>query len=553
MDWAVGPSGRVRAQFSHSLILPVMDALRVAIMGGTTKPLHHGQDARATTDPPLLFLADARPVCSVCRVGKKKHKFNDQPFAYHQEIELEIHTLTNLGSGLGRVALEANASPVTDDATPASQPQGWVVMVPFTLPGERVRARVFRNHKNFSEADLLEVLTPSPDRVSPPCPLFGRCGGCQYQHLDYSAQLTWKQRQVAELLRHMAGIEFAVAPVIPSPREFNYRSKITPHFAAPRRFAPNPDTGNRKPAAGDLSPVSEMLTEDGFAPEGAQDGLPGDGLSIPVSGIHHPVSVPPPAFPIGFLRQGTRFDIVDVPQCPIATEAINVRLVAVRAAVHAKADMYVRGATLLLREASGEVTTDYDAVVTETVGALKLHFLARDFFQNNPFILPAFTGYVREQAAGTGARFLVDAYCGSGLFALTSARAFEKVAGVEISESSVRFARENAAANGIANATFLAGDAGAIFAGLTFAPADTAVIIDPPRKGCDESFLHQLFAFGPRAVVYVSCDPATQMRDLKLFVAAGYQLTGAQPFDLFPQTRHLECVLTLVRGSGPIV
>ena len=119
--------------------------------------------------------------------------------------------------------------------------------------------------------------------------------------------------------------------------------------------------------------------------------------------------------------------------------------------------------------------------------------------------------------------------------------------GIELSATSVKFATENAAANGITNATFRAGDAAQIFAGLDFPPADTAVIIDPPRKGCDESFLHQLFAFGPRAVVYVSCDPATQMRDLKGFLAAGYTLTAVQPFDLFPQTRHLECVITLVR------
>ncbi|MES1167888.1 MAG: methyltransferase domain-containing protein, partial [Oleiharenicola lentus] len=165
------------------------------------------------------------------------------------------------------------------------------------------------------------------------------------------------------------------------------------------------------------------------------------------------------------------------------------------------------------------------------------------------FILPAFTGYVREQAAGSGARFLVDAYCGSGLFALSCAPAFERVAGVELSATSVKFATENAAANGLGNATFRAGDAAQIFAGLDFPPADTAVVIDPPRKGCDESFLNQLFAFGPRAVVYVSCDPATQMRDLKSFLAAGYKLTAVQPFDLFPQTRHLECVITLVKGT----
>ena len=413
-----------------------------------------------------------------------KKKFNDQPFAYHAELELEIATLTNLGVGLGRVALSGEAE------------AKWVVMVPFTLPGERVRARVFRNHKNFSEADLLEVITPSPHRVAPRCPLFARCGGCQYQHLAYAEQLAWKQRQVAELLQHMAGIaDFPVAPVVPSPQQFGYRSKITPHFHPPRDPATPP--------------------------------------------------------PIGFLRQGTRFDIVDVPRCPIATEAINEKLAAVRADVQARAahGEFKRAATLLLRDAGGTVTTDYDAVITETVGELKLHFLARDFFQNNPFILPAFTGYVRAQAAASGARFLVDAYCGSGLFALSAAAAFERVAGVEISESSVRFARENAATNRIANATFLAADAAAIFAGLdpAFVAADTAVVIDPPRKGCDENFLRQLFAFAPRAVVYVSCDPATQMRDLRHFLTAGYTLTAAQPFDLFPQTRHLECVLTLSR------
>jgi len=427
-----------------------------------------------------------------------KKRFNDQPFRYHEEIELEITTLTNLGLGLGRVAL-----PGTTEAK-------WVVMVPFTLPGERVRARVYRNQKNFSEADLVEVLTPSVHRVAPRCSLYGRCGGCQYQHLAYTEQLKWKQRQVAELLQHLAGIEYPVNPVIGSPREYGYRSKITPHFAVKRQNAeiPNPN---------------------GQIPKDS-----GENMAI------------------GFLRQGTRFDLVDVPRCEIATDAINARLPAVRSGIRAGVaeGRYVRGATVLLRDAGGEVTTNYDEIVTETVDGLKLRFLARDFFQNNPFILPAFTGYVRGKAAATGARRLVDAYCGSGLFALSCASAFDRVAGIEISESSVAFARQNAAANGIGNATFQAGDAAAIFAGLDFVPGETVVIIDPPRKGCDEGFLRQLFAFGPRAVVYVSCDPATQMRDLRLFVAAGYALEDVQPFDLFPQTRHLECVMTLRRTGA---
>jgi 23S rRNA (uracil1939-C5)-methyltransferase/tRNA (uracil-5-)-methyltransferase len=424
----------------------------------------------------------------------KKKKFNDKPFVYHQEIELSISTLTNLGLGLGRVDLEGEGGS-----------RKWVVMVAFALPGERVRARVYRNHANYSEADLLEVLDASPDRIEPRCVLFGRCGGCQYQNLRYEVQLEWKRRQVAELVEHMAGLTFAVAPVIGSPRSFGYRSKITPHFGVPR---------------------------------------PGSDPAI------------------GFLRQGTRFDIVDVARCEIATEAINERLGAARAEIRRQAAEgdFARGSTLLFRDAGGKVTTSHEDKVTEEVPlgpgeTLRLSFLARDFFQNNPFILPSFAAYVRDQARASGARYLVDAYCGSGLFALAAAGAFKSVAGVEVSESSVAFARENAASNGITNASFSSGDASTLFSGLEFPGDDTAVVIDPPRKGCDEAFLGQLFSFKPRAVVYVSCDPATQMRDLKVFLAAGYAVSAVQPFDLFPQTRHLECVVTLSRpgycqGSG---
>jgi 23S rRNA (uracil1939-C5)-methyltransferase/tRNA (uracil-5-)-methyltransferase len=543
-------------------------------------------------------------------VGRKK--FNDHPFAYHQELELEISTLTNLGVGLGRVQLTDPARLGTCDLDPASANTadaalhgfsggGWVVMVPFSLPGERVRVRVFRNHKNYSEADLVGVLTPSPRRVpSPRCPLFGRCGGCQYQHLAYPEQLEWKRRQVTELLSHMAGIEFAVAPVVGSPRQYGYRSKITPHFAAPSRRAeaeiPNakfqiPNQTQAPSIRDQGSSQKNQIPETGRpTPETESSGTPST-----------PDPRPPADCPIGFLKQGSRFEIIDVPRCEIATDAINVRLATLRAEVPARilAGEFQRGATLLLRDAGGTVTTDYAAVITEEVAMaglseacppgsarsadstsspqassgeappaaiegspkpanlaavrtpapLRLRFLARDFFQNNPFILPVFAAYVRDQAAASNARFLIDAYCGSGLFALAAAPCFERVAGIEVSETSVGFARENALANGITNASFLAGDAAAIFAGVDFPAADTAVVIDPPRKGCDEPFLRQLFSFGPRVVVYVSCDPATQMRDLGRFLSAGYVLTAVQPFDLFPQTRHLECVITLKKSG----
>ena len=400
-------------------------------------------------------------------------KFVPHPFAYHEEVELVIDALSNQGEGVGRL-------------------NGWVVFVPHTLPGERVRARIYRNDKNFSSADLVEVLEPSPQRVVPRCPVFGYCGGCQYQHLDYDSQLAWKTAQVADLLRLQAGLELPVRPAIASPRVYGYRSKITPHFHKPKEAR----MGN-----------------------------------------------------IGFLRVGSRSEVCDVKQCPIAMEEINEALPALRKAVQQAASQYRRGATLLMRVSEGSVITNNNAVCSEKVGGLTFHFLAGDFFQNNPFILPAFTDYVARQACAGGARFLVDAYCGSGLFALTLAPHFERVLGVEVSETSADWARANAHSNGIEHASFLAASAEAIFEQVDFPAEESAVVIDPPRKGCDAAFLHQLFAFGPRRVVYVSCNPATQIRDLAEFDKAGYSVTEVQPFDLFPQTKHLECVATLEKLS----
>jgi tRNA/tmRNA/rRNA uracil-C5-methylase (TrmA/RlmC/RlmD family) len=400
-------------------------------------------------------------------------KFVAKPFDYHQEIEVLIDSLTNLGSGVARV-------------------DGWVVFVPFSLPGETVRARIYRNDKNCSHADLVEVLVPSPDRIAPVCPLFGECGGCQYQHLDYQKQLDWKTRQVGELMKHMAGVVFPVKPCLSTEQTWHYRSKITPHF------------------------------------DKAREG----GIGA-----------------IGFLANGQRFKLVDVPQCEIAMDAINEALPGIRADIRAKADTFKRGSTILVRATGDGVVTDFKATATERVGELTFRFLAGDFFQNNPFILPLFTGYVAKQAAAGGARFLVDAYCGSGLFALTLAKHFEKVAGVEVSETSCEWARKNAASNHIANATFLTAPAEDVFAGINFPAAETAVVIDPPRKGCTPEFIDQLVNFGPARLVYVSCDPATQVRDLKLLTGAGYELAEVQPFDLFPHTRHLECVMTLVNNG----
>ena len=185
----------------------------------------------------------------------------------------------------------------------------------------------------------------------------------------------------------------------------------------------------------------------------------------------------------------------------------------------------------------------------ERIGDASFQFKAGDFFQNNPYILPVLVEYVSEQIKADSVRYLIDAYCGVGLFAVSLGKRFEAVAGVEVSESAVLWARVNAEINQVKNAQFISGSAEAIFADVTFPREETSMVTDPPRKGCDQVFLNQLFAFAPKRLVYVSCDPATQARDLKILVEGGYHVERIQPFDLFPQTRHIETVATLERHS----
>lgn len=261
--------------------------------------------------------------------------------------------------------------------------------------------------------------------------------------------------------------------------------------------------------------------------------------------------------------------------------------------MHRGIDTYKRGATLLLRDslaipgtepgAEDNITpsldttvsdatvdalsssferhvciTDHKAIVRERVGRFLFEFPAGSFFQNNNSVLEPLTSYVRDAVLGmpdSPATHLVDAYCGSGLFAITLSPHFTRIAGVEISADSIRYARHNASLNKVpeGKCAFHAGKAEAIFDSVNdFPPAQTVVVIDPPRKGCDIAFMDQLIAFGPATVVYVSCNVHTQARDVGMMlkrseeVARGqYMLESLRGFDLFPQTAHVESVAVL--------
>ena len=403
---------------------------------------------------------------------RRPKDFQAHPFAYHEVVSVPIRSLSIEGFGIGRI----------DD---------WLIRVPDALPGELVRARVWRNCADHSDADLVEILQPSAERVEPRCPLAGRCGGCQVQHMQYRAQLAWKARQVGELLDRIGGIRVAVKRTHPSPREYGYRSKITPHYQRPRDHRD---------------------------------------------------------FPIGFQSARSR-RLIDVPACPIATEAINQRLPVLREQIRATRESIKRGGTLLLREAREGVVADPNAEVSERVGRYSFQFRAGEFFQNNPFILPAFVDHVVRASGAVQITELIDIYCGVGVFSISASSHFQRVTGIEVSASSVRWARANATVNGIDNCRFLVGEAESLLPQVSCNPAETAVIVDPPRKGCHPDLIGQLAQIRPSRLVYVSCAPATQARDLKLLVRAGYEVIEVQPFDLFPQTRHIESVATLVMKS----
>lgn len=406
------------------------------------------------------------------------------PFHSDDEFELIIEDMTNLGIGIGRKTLNDGSR--------------WVVMVPLVLPGEEVRVKIVSNTASYSTATLLKVLVPSNDRIQPKCEYFSTCGGCQYQHMNISSQHKWKKLQVENSLLRIGKInEFTVNEVIGTNDTYEYRSKITPHL--------------------ELTSYGKFLK-------------------------------------MGFQKRGTN-EIIDVKQCIISSKLINEEYLKTRLQM-SESNKYLTSnkhisnskSTILFRESdNGYIEKDSKKYVTQTVNNIKFVFQAGDFFQNNPYVLPLMQKYVQNEAVGDNCINLIDVYCGSGFFGLSLAKYFTSVYGIEINSESVKAANQNALINHITNTMFINGSSENIFGHVQQLAKDkTVVILDPPRNGCDLVFLQQLFEFYPCKIIYISCDPATQARDAKIILEAGYRITKITPFDMFPQTRHIENIITFL-------
>ena len=370
------------------------------------------------------------------------------------QITLNIHDLAFGGEGVGRL-------------------DEFVVFVPFVITGETVEAEVIEVKKNFARAKLLRVVTPSPERVAPECRYFTHCGGCQYQHIDYAAQLRFKHKQISDLFERVGKISpERVAPVIGCPQPYGYRNRIM---------------------------------------------------------IRSQWNGPAKKLEIGFIRADNNW-VQDLDECKIAEPSLNEQIKQVRANPPPRG-----GLKFVLRvQAEGwEVPKD-------------------SFFQNNFFLLPKLVETVKGFLQDSGAKHLIDLYCGVGFFGIEVAGVVDSFVGVEYDALAIKAARQNAAARKINNGEFIAAKSEEALPELLkkFPTENTSVILDPPRKGCWPSLLELLRTTRPAQVIYVSCHPATMARDLNILCADGvFELARVQPLDMFPQTQHVECVADLRRRN----
>jgi 23S rRNA (uracil1939-C5)-methyltransferase len=411
-------------------------------------------------------------------------------------LTVKLEKFTYGGDALGRC---------TD---PQSEFQGRAVFVRYGLPGEIVRIRVTEAKRGHLRGELLEVLEVSPERIAPRCVHFGICGGCQYQHLPYSGQLEAKTQILRDQLTRLGRIEDPpVRSMVASPREWNYRNHVQFHLTDSGKLG-FIDTAGRQ-----IVPIREC-----HLPEGPLNDLwprlefdPGLELER--------VS----------LRLGAGEEVLLILESD-SLELPELDLEAGLSVVHlSREDVVVMaGEGSLVMQVNGRMfrvsAGSFFQVNTEMTGKMVNHLLAN---------LPVFPDST-----------LLDVYCGVGLFSAFFAGKTGRLIGIESSVSSCEDFSVNLDEFG--NVELYEAPAEAALPALDVQP-DT-VIVDPPRAGLDKRVREELIRLGPRHLAYVSCDPSTLARDAAQFIAAGYQLVDVTPFDLFPQTYHIESISLFEKG-----
>jgi len=386
--------------------------------------------------------------------------------------------------------------------------EGKAIFVPYSIPGESVRVEIVHDKGRFAHARLLEVLSASPQRVQPSCPYFGTCGGCQWQHIAYGAQLEYKRSIVRMQLQRIAGLPDApVRPMLGMADPWHYRNHI--------QFSASHD--------GQL----------GFMATGSHQVVP----------IEHCLLMHP------LLEE--LFDSLDI-------ELPGLRRLSLRAGINTGDQMVILEmdsdrppdlevalpvSCVLLLSNGTPVTLVGSPYVYERVAGRVYRLSASSFFQVNTYQTEVLISLVSTYLSPGPDSVILDAYCGIGTFALSLAARAKQVIGIESNVAAIADARANMA--DMDNVAFIHGLVEEITPTLDItAPL---VVVDPPRTGLDKKALSALINLTPVRIVYVSCDPATLARDIKGLFANGYRLCEVQPIDMFPQSYHIECVAVLER------
>ena len=426
--------------------------------------------------------------------------------------------------------------------------EGRVVFVPFTVAGERWRVRLEKVGKAVAWGRGVELLVASPERQEPGCPLFGRCGGCQFRHMTYAEELRAKGRRIADALERVGGVHLELPPVLGAQCPDRYRNKVQFPVATGRRGL---GVGYYRGRSHDVLDVEDCLLQ----PEGVTRAR-----GIFKSWMER-WSVPP-------YEEGTGRGLVrhfyvrtnhlgELLCCVVAngTELPRERelVEALREGLPGLAGVVLNVNT---RDTNVILGPEYRLLwgrdwLEEELCGLTFRLSVPSFFQINRAQTRRLYDVALEFAGLAGGETVLDLYCGIGTISLCLARRAGWVIGAEIVPRAIEDARENARRAGIENAEFFCGDAGAVAARLAAEGIRPEVIcVDPPRKGLGPEVPAILAGMAPERIVYVSCDPATLARDVKRLEELGYRARRAQGVDLFPRTAHVECVVMLSRSAS---
>ena len=450
----------------------------------------------------------------------------------NQVVRLEITGTTAQGAGVGRL-------------------EGMAVFVPLTAPGDVAEVKLVKVAKNYAYARLEKLLSPAASRVEADCPQFVQCGGCCYRHIAYPAELELKAQRVRDALERIGGFTgLPVRPILGAENRNGYRNKALLPLGLDKNgnlamgfYAVNSHRIVDCPSCR-LQPPEFTAAMDAFRGWFSQYGDP-----VYDEAAHK-----------GVLRRlylRKAWATGEVMACVVAngrTLGHEKELVAAfRESVPGLASVVLNSNRDKTNVALGkECRTLWgkDSIEDRLCG-LTFQLSPLSFYQVNHDQAQRLYEKAAEYASLTGEEVLLDLYCGTGTIGLSMAKGAKKLLGVEIIPQAVENAKENARRNGVQNAAFLCGDAAQAAAELErHGERPHVVVLDPPRKGCSPELVRTVAAMGPQRVVYVSCDPATLARDVKLFAQLGYPPVEATPVDMFPGTAHVETVALLSKQSA---